>query len=185
MPDYSIVLFGHYKADDNGGKRAQPGDIITFMPLGHKWTPREKSRFLIVNLLNGPEQDKMAALCEQYWNVNTYKEYAPESYDTFAVNLIAASKKILTADDCLKAYAEYLENVKMECQFPQNYITKRRMQVELADLERSGVDIDRMLDTKVEYDPRPVLTVTDFFDKMKKRKVEKADGLNLIQPRIL
>lgn len=47
--------------------RAKPGDIVAFMPAGHKWGTEEKKGFLIVEI-EGLTRNQMEALCEPYWD---------------------------------------------------------------------------------------------------------------------
>lgn len=182
---------------DGWAKRAEPGDIIAFKPWPErfKWTENETKEFLIVELHIPSGQQKREALCECEYDLNTYPEYDPPTFDdwhsalylraTRAKNKEIAMRKYQRMTDKQKKdkYDFDIEMMQMGAAYPKGYNKKRRFKFTLQDLEAEGIDVGRMLDRDLIYDPRPRLQHLIGVDKLKIRKVQPTDGLNLIPPR--
>lgn len=175
-----------------GEKRAVPGDIIAIRPIGHKWTPTEKSQFLIVTV-EGFGHAQQRALTEPVFDLTSYEEYAPVSFEVFDADFFLQAKNAVDSERALRVYEttdrhavyeEYLQGYRQACAFPQDYLKKRRFCLALDCLEALGVDLKRMLDKELLYKPDlPFIPITLCFDKLRQRSVEASDGLRPIQPR--
>lgn len=207
MAKWTVALFGHQKfipnqADDPveyaaAIKRYAPGDLVAFKPWDGtvQWTPLERSEFLIVDIDN-LEEVNIAALCETYYDLNTYPEFTPLSRGSWRSNLIQMWNNLTQAEKDLKLawwnsltqaqqdaiYDEYLQAYRDSCRFPTGHIKRRRFTLQLSDLQSLGVDTDRMLNRNELYDPRPLITKLDAFDRKNNRKVLSGDGLNMLAP---
>jgi len=181
MATWTVALFGHNKPRDIGWeKRAVPGDVIAYKPIDQKdrWTPTERAEFLIVTI-DGPSQAQMEALCEPFWDTNSYRPYEPLSYDDFVLSFVDPD-----VIDKPSAYAKYLEMMLENSRLPTTYLKKRRFNIPLETLKSAGVDEVKMLDRELLYSPKlPTLPYTESFDKMKSRNVLASDGLRLIEAR--
>ena len=159
MAKWTVALFGHNKPQAPGWeKRAVPGDIIAFKPIEHesRWTPTERKEFLIVTI-DGVSRDQMEALCEEYWDLNTWKEYDP---------------KDIVAD--------------IDIPTPQDIVKKRRFNIPVIDLVSTGVNETAMLDKKYLYNPKlSDFTKFSCIDKINSRYINITDGLNMIEPLII
>jgi hypothetical protein len=142
--------------------RIVPGDIDDFKPIekNHVWTPHERKSRLIVTI-DGPTENQMRALCEPIWDMNSYP-ILPEPFDW-------------------EDYGE--DSIMLE---PKNHIKKRRFNITLPALENMGVDIEKMLDKELIYNPElRVIEKTEMFDKLNNRNILESDGLNLLPPIII
>jgi len=164
MALWSAALFGHYKPKVTGWeRRAEPGDIIAVRPFAEhgRWTETERKEFLIITL-DDFELPQLMGLTESQWDTDSYP--------------VLDEKHVKD----LKARGETVEL------FPALYFKKRRFHITLDDLRDRGVDIDRMLNKELHYNPDldPV-TKIKCYDKLNKRYARKADGFNLLAPRLI
>lgn len=141
--------------------RAEPGDIIAVRPYEERdrWTDTERKQFLIVTL-GDFELLHLGGLMECQWDTDSYPVFDKT-----------------TLEGLLKK--EGYVNLH-----PQRHIKKRRFHVQLDDLRDMGVDIDRMLNKELRYNPDldPIVR-TRCFDKLNARYARRADGFNLLPPR--
>jgi hypothetical protein len=197
MYKWSVALYGHYKEKKIGWeKRAIPGDIIDFKPheKGDIWTPKEKKEFLTVTL-EGFTADQMYALREEYWDLNSYREYSPLDKSSWIKMMQERALKKANSTRALEVvgvkgdllYQNYLDGLQKKCMYPTEVYRKRRFNIDLITLRNLGVDIDKMLDCEILYvpDSRIVLNREDCFDKKNNRNANESDNFNLIQPRTL
>jgi len=198
MDKWTVSLFGHYKPYAEGcERRAQPGDMIAFKPFEREdtWTPTERKEFLIVTM-EGPTKSQMDALCEVYWDLDSYNKYSPYSMDDFVKALVIKIQNKPTAKDpavldrMLKdlegekeeLYGRYIAGCKERCMLPTQHFKKRRFSVPLSTLEVKGIDMSRMLNKDAIYSPVVFIDKLENFDKLRSRTVLETDGLNLISP---
>lgn len=172
-------------------KRAIPGDIIAYKPYErrHTWTPTERTEFLIVTI--DTQREILDGLFESYWDIDSYFPYNPLEFDDWckeceelvkqARNVEFARKKWEAADK-ESEFEGYVKGMKKACMYPREHLKKRRMNYGLDVLKFAGVDIPRMLDRNILYDPQPEVEVETSNDKLKERQVVETDGLNLIPP---
>ena len=143
--------------------RAEPGDIISVRPYDERgrWTDTERRQFLIVTL-DDFDQEHLDGLIEFYWDINTYP-------------VISESKK-----------KKILDSGKPFELLPEKFIKKRRFHITLDDLNDNGVDIDRMLNKELRYDPdiEPIAKIK-CHDKMHDRYAKHSDGFNLLARRFI
>jgi hypothetical protein len=175
-------------------KRAIPGHIIAVKPYGEGWSENEQQRFLIVTM-NDLELRQAEALCEQEMDLNSYENYAPLDRDTWwyqqytkIQQKYANVKKgfRLLQENRSKWYDEYLQATQEACGLPQRHWRKRRFRVELEALRDYGVNIEAMLNIQILYVPKiSPIEITDIYDKLRERNVQKGDGLNHQRPRTL
>ena len=148
-------------------KRAEPGDIIDCKHLKDedKWTPLERKHFLIVTI-EGPDLKQMTGgVIEPYWDMKSYGIPLKESeYEG-------------TLD-----YEEYLKDFT----FPMSHSKKRRMTIQLSELQDRGFDTEQMLSKETLYcpllDPIPIVSS---YDKRRRRRVQSSDGFNPIRPLLI
>lgn len=200
MAQWSAALFGHYKPRfylrervsgrlvtdfvekptdefwdtdkyylydvDGWERRAEPGDIIAIRPIeeADRWTDIERKQFLIITLddIDVPILD---GLLECRWDLSTYPELTEEQFSK--LSRVAEKKKDPTVLDF----------------YPSQHLKKRRFHIPLDDLRNNGVDIDKMLNKVVKYDPElSPFKITKFYDKHKDRYASKGDGFQRIKP---
>lgn len=141
--------------------RAEPGDIIAVRPYEERdrWTDTERKQFLIVTL-DDFELGQLAGAVEPQWDTDSYPDVPP---------------------DIVKGMIDKGETVILH---PTRHIKKRRFHLTLDDLRDRGVDIDRMLNKELRYDPdlEPFAKIK-CYDKLNDRYVRKADGFNLLPAR--
>ena len=194
MALWSAALFGHYKPrwylqdrktglivsahieqpaavwDDktlylypvNGWEfRAEPGDIIAVRPYEERsrWTDVERKQFLIITL-DDFELEQLAGAVEPQWDTNSYQDIPAQT---------------------IRALVDKGETINLH---PTRHIKKRRFHLTLDDLRDRGVDIDRMLNKELRYDPdlEPFAKIK-CYDKLNERYARKTDGFNLLPPR--
>lgn len=177
-------------------KRCEPGDIVAFRPIedADKWTPKERSAFLIVTIDGVTQQQLEGGLTEANWDINSYKEFNPMNPSTFD-SFMQENEKVqllrrrthknlwstFTSKQKDNAYAKYVDNEKRECEYPTDYIKKRRMQISLDMLELANVDLEQMLNPNLFYNPRiDYFTKTDCFDKLNSQNIKYDAQLNII-----
>jgi len=192
-PKINVDKYFLYEVKGNE-KRCFPGDIVAWKPFSdeHKWTEKERQEFLIITI-DGPTKEQIVALTEPYWDIASYKEYAPyRTIDAFVV----AKTTIIEKRDCDKSfeidklvqnkerlYSEHLISMKERSRFPQEILKKRRMGLSFDVLVDMGVDLPAMLDKEVTYSPTlPAIPVTFCNDKLTERQVVTEDRLRTIQP---
>lgn len=174
-------------------KRAVPGDVAAIEPLGHKWTPHERRRFLIVTV-DGLGLDQISGLIEPVFDMDSYPEYNPLTFTEFDGHLVLGASNAKNNELALRkygqmdrqaAYAKFIDRHKEACAFPQGALKKRRFHMELLYLVNVGVDISKMLDTEQLYSPElPDIHMASCFDKLKQRHILASDNLRVIQPRV-
>lgn len=156
MALWSAALFGHYKPKKFGWEcRAEPGDIIAVRPISEHslWTDTERREFLIV-MLDDFEIDQLQGIVEPKWDTDSYP---------VASGLIKIGKKIEL--------------------YPSRHLKKRRFQITLDDLRDRGVDLDKMLNKNLLYNPEiGSIKKTTCHDKLKVRYALGADGFKTIKP---
>ena len=194
---WSVALFGHYKpryelrkmdgqcvgrfvepptefdtekyfiySVDGWERRAEPGDIIDFKPMKDedKWTPLERKHFLIVTL-EGPEFEQINVVIEPLWDLKSYGVPLKESEYDGPLD-----------------YEEYL----IDFTLPIYHSKKRRMTIQLSELQDRGFDIEQMLSKETLYcpllDPIPIVSS---YDKRRRRRVQSSDGFNPIRPLLI
>lgn len=141
--------------------RAEPGDIIAVRPHEERdrWTDLERKQFLIVTL-DDFEEANLGGLVEPRWDTDSYPQIPEDAIKKLVAEGKAADLR------------------------PAKHIKKRRFHLTLDDLRDHGVDIDRMLNKELRYDPdlepfaRPKC-----YDKLNDRYARKADGFNPLAPR--
>ncbi len=188
MAKWTVALFGYNKPKDLGWeKRAMPGDIVGFKPFGESRHLRRERLYVIID---GPSRNQMFALCEPYWDLDSYIPYNPmtfEVWDTYRLDELAAigqSDKWLELSGSKKAelYARYIQMEQIQSEKPSEHFRKRRFNIPMNTLKSLGVDEEKMLDKDVLYFPElSILEHTASFDKFKDRNVLLGDGLNLIK----
>jgi hypothetical protein len=191
MAKWTVALFGHWKPKDFGWeKRPEPGDIVAFKSSGQDWTDTEKKEFLMVTI-DGPEQSQMNALCETYFDLNSYELYDPLSFDDWysmmylKAETSADPQKAIALLDQNKTewYAEYIKGAKERCRWPKLRYRSRRFHVPLNDLKILGVDEAKMLNRDLIYEPVLAdIIKTQCYDKKNARYVLLTDELNELQP---
>lgn len=158
MALWSVALFGHYKPKVEGWeRRAEPGDIIAFRPISEHgfWTPTERREFLIVTL-DDIEIEHLEGLKECHWDTDSYQ--IPEGLEA-------------------RLIAEGVHDTIL----PSRYFKKRRFQITLDDLRDRGVDIDKMLNKELFYNPEiETIKRVKCYDKMKKGYAAKSDKHKLM-----
>jgi hypothetical protein len=145
--------------------------------------------------MNDLELSRAEALCEQEQDLNSYEVYATMDKDTWWYQQYTKIKqKYANAEKGLrllqenrsKWYDEYLQAAQEACGFPQRHWRKRRFRVELDALRDYGVNIEAMLNTQILYVPKIApIEITNIYDKLRERNVQKGDGLNHQRPRTL
>ena len=193
MALWSAALFGHYKpryylrdkltglirsahverpeAFDNGKqflhpcegweRRAEPGDIIAVRPYEQRdrWTDTERKQFLIVTL-DDLDPAQLDGLVEPQWDTDSYP--------------VVENSEI----ENLKQCGEIVSIM------PSRHIKKRRFHITMDDLRDRKVDVDRMLNKELRYEPdlEPFVKIK-CYDKLNDRYARKADGLKTLAPR--
>lgn len=183
MAKWTVALFGHLKPKVFGWeKRAAPGDIVTFKLFGIDWTNLEKAEFLIVTI-DGPTRSQMRALCETYFDLNSYKIYNPMDFNSWYAMMAVKVDLDLLEENKLQWYDEYIATTKDKCRFPKLRYQCRRFNISISDLKALGVDDVKMLDKTLLYSPvlRDIVK-TECYDKLNNRYVLLSDILNEIQP---
>lgn len=221
MAKWTVALFGHWKPNyylrdkitgldvsrsvdepvgwnteklnlvvvDNS-KKAQPGDIVSFKAYGRDWVGNAKKEFLIITI-DGPEQSQMTALCETYFDLDSYEIYDPLSFDDWysmmylKAEATADPQKAIALLEANKIdwYARYIEGAKERCRLPKLRTRSRRFHIPLSDLISLGVDGTKMLNRDLIYEPVLAdIVKTQVYDKKNDRYVLIGDGLNEIQP---
>jgi hypothetical protein len=145
--------------------------------------------------MTGLELRQAEALCEQEQDLNSYEAYAPIDKDTWWYQQYTKVQQKyanvekglrLLQDNRAKWYDEYLSGCKERCAFPTAHWRKRRFRVEMEALKDYGVNIEAMLNTQILYVPKIApIEITDIYDKLRERNVQKGDGLNHQRPRTL
>lgn len=138
--------------------RAIPGDIVAIKSIGHRWTPEEQKRFLIVQMDILPEQ--INGICEPIWDLTSYEELPPDFWDKYIGDKIEL--------------------------IPKRHIKTRRFNISLDILSNVGVDIGAMLNRELIYVPKiRDIDKTEGFDKLRDRTILETDGLNVLAPIII
>lgn len=136
--------------------RARFGDFIDFKSYAdrHIWTEIERTRFLIISM-TGTTKSQMQAFKEPYWDVTSIKQNIDQAY--------------------VDNFPEGMENRLM----PNKHFAKRRMMIPEATLINFGADMNRVKDLNDDYVPNmPFIEKTEFYDKMRERKVLGSDKHN-------
>lgn len=145
---------------DGWKRRAEPGDIIAVRPYAEhdRWTDTERKQFLIVTL-DDFDLTQLAGIVEPNWDTESYP---------------------VVPQDEINRLMQRGERVEL---MPQRHIKKRRFHITLDDLRDRGVDIDRMLNKELRYDPdlEPIKKIK-CYDKLNDRYARKDDGFNLLPP---
>ena len=194
---WTVALFGHWKPKDLGWeRRAMPGDVIAYKPIEREftWTETERKEFLIATIV-GTSARQMEAMVEPQWDTDSYRPYSPETFDAFVARMLVRiqSKRMATvgavhdrmvADlerDKEKLYADYVAKMRDRSRFPIAYLKKRRIHCSEDLLKSLGVDIGKMLDRDLFYNPKlPAVEFTDCTDKLRERNILATDGLNIM-----
>lgn len=192
-PNYKLDPDRYFLYEVNGlEKRAVPGDIIAYKPFdkAHTWTPTERTEFFIVTI--DTEREVLDGWFESYWDINSYYPYNPLGFDDWVKDVeemikeardIEKAKKAWLSCDRDKEYADYIKSMKKACMYPMEYVKKRRMNYNPQVLdEEYGVDVGKMLNKLIIYDPQPTVDIHMSDDKLKVRNVVESDGLNIIPP---
>jgi len=144
-------------------RRIKPGDVVAwkYWKDRDKWTTYDRQICLIIILNSNLVGTQLGALKEPQYDLTTW---AP------------LNGRELTDDEDLDGMPDY----------PMKNIFKRRFHIPLQDLESLGVDITKMKDKDLVYQPDIEISTSDyFFDKMNSRKLLPTDGLNPFKPRKL
>lgn len=170
-------------------KRAIPGDIVSSRPYKANYPPSAGSLIISVD---GLERGQAEALCEPYWDLESYEEYNPMIFidwygDMFLKAENASNKKEalqLLETNKLNWYDEYIKEMQERSAYPKTYLKKRRFNIPLEDLSNFGVDVLKMLDVNLVYQPQIfVLRKTHCYDKIREGYIFETDGLNFIKPK--
>lgn len=170
-------------------KRPEPGDIVAFKPDGQDWSENEKKGFLMVTV-DGLNEAQMNALCETYFDLDSYELYDPLSLDDwYSMMYLKAEAKpnpqqaiALLNENKTEWYADYIEATKDRCRFPKLRIKSRRFHMTMNDLKALGVDEVKMLDKDLIYTPElSDIIKTQCYDKKNDRYVLTDDDLEEIQ----
>jgi hypothetical protein len=173
-------------------RRAKPGYVIGYKPYGQDWTDTEKKEFLIVTI-DGLTISQIAAMCEPEFDLNSYKTYAPKTKESFLVYLWEKTLKYVEpprsalqqdiTNTLNTRYDEYLHYVWLRSALPTNHWRKRRFRILELDLKTLGVDLERMKDKRLLYNPSISVPLDACYDKLKDKYVPDASGLNEIKKR--
>jgi len=190
-PDFDPTRFKLHRVTGNE-KRCSPGDIVSLRPMEKEylWTPLERSQFLIVRIEIPDDIPMPEGLVEQYWDVDSYNEFNPVSFEEMDENLSSLAEEgknkwlTKTKEQKQEDYEAHIALLRESCAYPTDYLKKRRMGISLDTLKDAKVDLERMLDPNIRYDPKlEVFKHLDCWDKMKKRKLVKEDKLRRIDRR--
>ena len=169
-------------------KRAEPGDVISYKPYKSDYPPGSSSIMVSVDELT---RGQVEVLCESQWDIDSYKVYAPLAYvDWYGMMYLKAEAQLdkvktlaLLEENKLTWYDEYIKNEKEKCAYPTTHLKKRRFNIPQVDLEILGVDIAKMQNTNIVYQPKPIsLSKTQYYDKLNSRYISEMDKLNFIKP---
>jgi hypothetical protein len=177
-------------------KRCEPGDIVAFRPVDeeHKWTPKERSSFLIVTIYDVTIEQISGGLVEPYWNINSYSEYNPMSFVEFEQKVIDSEEKQngkikkywkdKNIEEKNKEYDMYVDDEKQKSIYPTDYIKKKRMKISLGVLSDAGVELEQMLNRNIVYSPTKLdhFRYTDCTDKLNNSKIKLGANLRPIDP---
>ncbi len=193
MPtDYDSDIFLVYEVQGNE-RRNVPGDVVSCKPYGKGYTELERKQFLCI-VVDGPDRAQMIALCEEEWDLGTYREYNPLTFDEWYIVQVA-KMQLLPVDRAEKGYAKleanktlwYEQDAKMveeSSVFPTAHWKKRRFQITLDELVSLGVDTAKMLDPELLYVPDGLeVDPTTCQDKLRQKAVQPDATLKTIDPR--
>lgn len=164
-----------------------PGASMWHLHGRSVWGKIERMAFLIVNV-DGPTKEQLSGLAEPYWDTNSYRNLEPMSKSEFEAERVnkamSMGKMGLELEDLPveEAYEKHLKALEELSLYPTDYIKKRRMNVPLDTLQSLGVDLEKMLNRNLRYEPDVEVVLPHCWDKLKVRNIEASDKLRRIDP---